>query len=442
MTLLILLLSLQTLNEEIADERRKAAAEFETMKAWTLARAEYQKILKLDPADDAAIGKLRGGGALPLTQEKLTLEGASRYADLMARIAKVAAPGHAALAKEFAAKGMDDAARRHWRLALLYAPANEDAARALEFVGKGGGAVDALWKDLRWQEALAKADAGKESAKESDLEKKWPNRTTTKRVSESFEWEGVNVAQDHLQRVAQLAEADVAFMRKLLGDDQAMPCVKRVILMTGQSPYLRYIDDFWDSEPSVKALVKQTAGAQNVRRKEFVIFTDKRNDPHHDSYLAHAAGEFMLAAALGLDDYDAPPAWLKEGVGCMCEILFRGKAESSCVALPDGTTTGEAPWRQSNRWDESLRTLVARGSDPELEALGSVTLNAMKGDQRAKSASIVTFLTLRWPEGFRALLVEAKKNPRDVRAMIEKGLGISVEELDEFWRRWIRSLGK
>jgi hypothetical protein len=150
----------------------------------------------------------------------------------------------------------------------------------------------------------------------------------------------------------------------------------------------------------------------------------------------------MLAAALGIEDYDAPPAWLKEGVGCMCEILFRGKAESSCVQLPEGTTSGDVPWRQSATWDAGLRTLVARGKDPDLEELASVALNAMKGDQRAKSASVVTFLTLRWPEGFRALLTEAKKNPRDARGMIQKGLGVSVEELDEFWRRWLQSLGR
>src|SRR6185436_3306600 len=224
--------------------------------------------------------------------------------------------------------------------------------------------------------------------------------------------------------------------------EKALPCVKRVIVMTGRSHYLRYIDDFWDAEPSVKALVKQTAGSHNVKRKEFVIFTDKRGDPHVESYLAHAAGEFMLAAALGLDDYDAPPAWLKEGIGCMCEILFRGQAVSSCVALPDGTTTGDTPWNQSARWDDGLRNLVLKGKDPELEEIGLVALNAMKGDQRAKSASVVTFLTLRWPEGFRALIAEAKKNPRDVRSMVEKGLGVTVEELDEFWRRWIRSLAK
>ena len=432
---------LASLNESIAAERRHVAGGFEKMRAWTLARAEYQKILKLDPSDDAARSKLQGSGALPATQEKLSLEGASQYADHLARLSKVAAPGHAALAKWCEEKGMAEAARRHWRLALFYSPSHEDAARALGFVGQGGGAVDALWKDLRWQDVLTKADSGKETFTPSDLEKKW-GKANAKRATEMLEWEGVDVSHEHLKTLVQFAEADIFFMRKLLDDPKAEPCVKRMILMTGQSHYLRYIDDFWEADPAIKKMLKLTAGAQNVKRREFAIFCDRRGDKHHGSYVSHATGEFMLAAALGIEDYDAPPAWLKEGVGCMCEILFRGKAESSCVQLPEGTTSGDVPWRQSATWDAGLRTLVARGKDPDLEELASVALNAMKGDQRAKSASVVTFLTLRWPEGFRALLTEAKKNPRDARGMIQKGLGVSVEELDEFWRRWLQSLGR
>ena len=71
--------------------------------------------------------------------------------------------------------------------------------------------------------------------------------------------------------------------------------------------------------------------------------------------------------------------------------------------------------------------------------LAFVELNSMKGDQRAKSASVVTFLALRWPEGFRAIVAGARKNPKDISAQFNTGLGITVEEFDEFWRRWIRA---
>lgn len=432
---------LGVLNDSIAAERQKAAEGFEKLRAWAMARAEYRKLLRIDPADEKSRRKLQGAEALPTGQPTLSTESAAQAVDLLWSVARVAAPGHAALARWCEEKEMKPEAARHWRLALLYSPVNSDALKALGFLGDGGWAVDPVWKDLKWKDMVSKADPGKEGAERSELEKKWSIKTA-KRSTPAMEWEGIDVTQEGLKTLARFGEADVAFMAKLLGVDQPELCVKRFIVMTGQAPYLRYIDDVWEAPASVKELLRATGGAQNVKRKEFILFSERRGDPHLESYVSHSVGEFALAAALGLDDYDASPAWLKEGIGCTCELLFRGRAESSCVALPEGTTTGDLPWQRAATWDNNLRTLVGRGTDSELSELAFVTLNAMKADQRAKSASVVTFLALRWPEGFRALIAEARKNPKDVRAMFEAGLGISVEECDEFWRRWIRSTAK
>ncbi len=415
------------LDETIAIERRKMAITLEEMRAWGWARLEYRKLLRLAPKDEVAQRKLVGTEAIALTNEKTTPELVSKYVSMLAEIARIAADGHAALAKS------GDDAERHWRLALLYAPAREDALAALKFAGGS----DPIWKDVRWKDLLAKADSGTPVDEKSDLETKWSIKTT-KRDAPSLAWEGVDVEQDHLRRLARQAEASASLLRIALGDAELKPCVKRIVVMTGKAPYSRYIDDFVVADDAVKKLLKKTGGLQNIQRDEFVEFAFDKGSDWHDHNIAHAVGEFVLASALGKRDYDDMPAWLKEGVGCLCDILFRGSVKASCVEVPTGTGAGDVPWTDSTRWDENLKGLVAKGRDPELTDVFAVTLNAMKGDHRAKAASVVRMLILRWPAGFRAIVAGVRKEGAMSRGAFEAALGITIEELDEFWRRWLR----
>src|SRR5688572_13047519 len=188
---------LAALHETLIAERRKAAEEFERMKAWGFARAEYRKILRLDPKDDAARGRLEGGGALPTANERLSPENQTKAADLMWALGRAAAPAHAALAKWCASRERAAEAAHHWRLALLFSPVHGEALKALDFQGEGAAAVDPLWKDVKWKDLVAKADGGKVSTEESDLEKKWSVKNTL-RATPSLRWEGVNVSQAHL----------------------------------------------------------------------------------------------------------------------------------------------------------------------------------------------------------------------------------------------------
>jgi hypothetical protein len=429
---------LRELNEAIVAERHKAAEGLEAIQAWRWARAEYRKIARLDPNDAGAKRKLDGAEALPADNAKTTAESAARYAQLLADVGKVAADGHAALAQWCAANGHATEASRHWRLALFYTPLRDEALGALGFVGSGAAAVDPAWKGIKWKDLLTKADAGSEGGGASDLETKWKVKPT-KRTSPSFAWEGYDVDADHLKRLARQAEASVAFMRIALGDTAAKPCVGRIVVMTGQGRFHRYIDDFVTADDRKKKLLKKTGGLENLDRDEWVQFAFDTGSDWHDHVVAHSVGEFVLASALGKKDYDDMPAWIKEAVGCLCDLLFRGSVKASCIEVPTGTGSGDVPWTDATRWDEGLKGLMQRGRDPELGDVLAVTLNAMKGDQRAKAASVVRMLMLRWPEGFRAIVAELRKNAADSRGAVEAALGIPIEELDEFWRRWLRA---
>ncbi len=425
------------LNDAIVTERRKAAEALEKMRAWDWARAEYRKILRVYPSDGAAAAKLETGG-MAVQKERPDSAAADRYAQLLGDIAKVAAARHVELARWCDEQKKTAAAGRHWELALAFDPINADAAAALGFAGRGGVAVDATWKDINWIEVLRKSDEGKESTDASDLEAKWRQKHP-KRQGPTFAWEGVEVSADHLKSLSRQAEASVWLMRKLLGDEKAMPCVKKIIVMTGKEPYHRYIDDFIEAPPDTIKLLKKTGGTQNLKREEFAQFAWSKGANWHDHVVAHSVAEYMLAPALDLKDYDAPPAWLKEGVGCFVEYLFRGSIKASCVTVPTGTGAGDVPWDDASNWDSNLKGLVARGRDPSMVDVVSVTLNAMSGAQRAKAASVVRFLALRRPSWFRDVVAALKKNPKDPKAALESGLGLTLDELDEFWRRWIRA---
>jgi hypothetical protein len=429
---------LRALNEAVALERQKVAEGMEKARAFDWARAEYRKILRADPNDAGAKRKLEGAEALPPQKEKPDSSTASRYTELLGEVARAASTRHAALARWCAEQGRTASTRRHWELALLFDPVHEEALAALGMAGKGAGAVDPLWKDVKWIDVLKKADEGREVAEGSDLEAKWRGKHA-KRQGPSFAWEGVDVSGDHLKALSRQAEASAWLLRTLAGDEKLAPCLKKIIVMTGKENYHRYLDDFITAPPETIKLLKKTGGTQNIPREEFAQFAFTRGANWHDHVVAHSVAEYFLASMLDLKDYDAPPAWLKEGTGCFVEYLFRGSVKASCITVPSGTGSGDVPWDDGANWTSNLKGLAEKGRDPSMIDVFSVTLNAMTPAQRAKSASLVRFLALRWPAWFRDAVAAIRKNPKDARAAVESSLGLTLDELDEFWRRWLRA---
>ena len=81
------------LNEEIAAERMKAAAEFEKLKQFAWARAEYSKVLRLHPEHEEAKAKLEGAKAIPRSNQGKGASLVARREDLLQSISTKAAAG-------------------------------------------------------------------------------------------------------------------------------------------------------------------------------------------------------------------------------------------------------------------------------------------------------------------------------------------------------------
>lgn len=414
-------------HEEIAAERMKVAAELEKMKQFAWARAEYTKVLRLDPGRGEAKAKLNGPQALPRSNQGKGSHLPAKREELLNSVATKAATKLRIRAKALAEEERELEAQVAWRHVLLYAPGDPDARRALKVTGKGAESLDAAWGGPRsWDDMVSKADAGRPSDETSVIDRKWGGKNP-KQVTANMTLEGVGLPADRLEMIARIVEADIAFMRLALGEP-VVPHVNRLVFIIGEKTFHRYIDDFVDGKPEEKNRYKETGGHTDVGRKVHVMWCHPKMDAWFDLVVAHKVAEFMLSGW--------SPAWLQEGTAHFATHLLTKKLGAGCMALREGTDASQGTWGDAKAVDTALRDKVLEGSDDELETLLNAKLLTMTSRQLAKSMSLIRFLIFRHPTYFRALVRTFSEEVKIPRQEVEKALGFSLEELDEFWRRW------
>jgi hypothetical protein len=418
------------IHEEIAGERMKVAAELEKMKQFVWARAEYIKVLRLDPERAEAKAKIKGPAAIPRSNQGKGATLPAKREDLLQSLAAKAAAKYRVKAKALTEEKRELEARMAWRWVLLYAPADPDARRALKLTGKGADALDPAWGEGKWEEMLSKADAGKASADLSHIDRKWGGKNA-KRVTENLAIEGVGISAERVTQLARTGECVLAFMRVALGDPTAAPHVKRIVFINGEEAYHRYIDDFVTEKQDAKDRHKATGGFTNFQQREHVMWCHPKGDDWLDVILPHKMAEFMLHT------YHA--TWLHEGTGLFATQLFMNKTGGGCMTLREGTDASTGEWSDPKKADLFLRDKVLAGTDDDIEVMLNATLVTMTSSQLAKSMSLMKFLILRHPQVFRAVVRVYREEVTKPREVLEKALGFTLEELDEFWRRWYLS---
>ena len=430
---LVLLLAAQEadpdwqLNEEIAAERMKAAAEFERLKQFAWARAEYSKVLRLHPDHEEAKAKLEGAKAIPRSNQGKGGSLVARREDLLQSVATKAAAGFRIKAKALAGEKREEDALRAWQWTLLYAPTDPAAMSALKLAGKGSAAADSIYGDANYPARLAKADIGQPSTERSHIDKRW-NSNNPKRVTANLVIEAVGVPADALPGLARVAEAEIAFFRLALGNAQAPLGVRRIVVMSGREAYERYIDDFIGGTPDERKRHKNTGGMHNEKYREFATWTFPKDIDGLEMIVSHKVAEYMLPTAWVV--------WLQESAAHLATQLFLQKSGGSCISPKEGTEASSGDWTDPKKVDIRLREKVLAGTDDDYEIILNTALATISSSQLAKSISILKFLILRFPERFRSVVAGAKADVRTPKAMLEKALGFSLAELDEFWRRW------
>lgn len=435
MKLLLLALALQSgsedpdwrIHEEIAAERMKVAAELEKLKQFAWARAEYLKVLRLNPDQAEAKARLDGPSAVSRSNQGKSTTLPGKREELLQSVANKAASRFRIRAKELADEKRELEAQGAWRWVLLYAPADPDARRALKMRGKGADALDPVWGEGRWEDLIAKADPGKPSTELSHIDRKW-GRKDPKQATANLVLEGVGIPADRLARLGRIAEGTIAFMRLALGDPLAQPNVERVVFISGKENYVRYIDDFIEDKPDRKQKLKATGGTHNERFKEFVKWCYPKSADWLEITLPHKVTECMYPRL--------PATWLYEGTANFVTYLFNEKGGGTCIDLKEGTDASSGDWSQSTKVDLHLRDKVMSGKDDDIELLLNVTLLTLTPSQLAKCMSLSKFLILRHPQLFRSVVRVYLEEVTIPRQAIEKALGFTLEELDEFWRRW------
>src|SRR5690349_2181902 len=281
------------LNEEIAAERMKAAAEFEKLKQFAWARAEYSKVLRLHPDHEEAKAKLEGATAIPRSNQGKSASLPARREELLQSIANKAAAGFRIKAKALAGEKRDEDALRAWRWALLYSPTDSSAMSALKLAGKASAAVDSIYGDANFPARLIKADAGKPSTELSHIDKRW-NSNNPKRVTANLVIEGIGVPAEALSSLVRVAEAEIAFFRLALGNEQAPLGVQRIVVIAGKEAYYRYIDDFVGGTPEEKKRQKNTGGMHNEKYREFATWAFPKDNDGLELIVSHKVAEYML----------------------------------------------------------------------------------------------------------------------------------------------------
>jgi hypothetical protein len=127
------------------------------------------------------------------------------------------------------------------------------------------------------------------------------------------------------------------------------------------------------------------------------------------------------------------PWWLAAGTANACDILFYPWE-------PPGKAPGDVTrkdWTNSGRWDAFLPIAVLMANDPSMDALTTLPVKDASMIAISKADSLARFLMIRYPSLYRSLAASFREKSDTPRAGIEQALGFTLEELDEFWRRWI-----
>jgi hypothetical protein len=419
--------------ESIAEERLRAAESLESIKAWRFARNQYFVARQVPAVRESCQNKLDALRSKSTENESFTSTKSAKALDLVASIGKLGSAKHRELAQWCASQKLPAEAKRHWGLVLKYDPSSADAVAALGLSGTGAGAVDQIWKDVKFGGLLADADGGKVDPTVSDVAQKWRVKTARRvAMRGAVELEGVDIPQERLSRLAKVASANIAFWRVALGEADRVPSVRRFVVLNGDDNYQRYIDDFYDAPAKEKALAKDSGGTLIPKRKEFVTYGDSKKDSSTDFTVAEYISYFMV-------DSNLPP-WISVAVGSLPQKLLLGRVDSFSFEPPKGTDQldKDATWADEKKFQDGVRGLVLDGKDVDFELLTSSAYNALSRPQIAKSMSVLRFLVMRWPGVFRDLVNAYRpKDARPEKAEIERILGCTLQEFDEHWRRWV-----
>ncbi|HEU4338431.1 MAG TPA: hypothetical protein VFS19_00045, partial [Planctomycetota bacterium] len=162
--------------------------------------------------------------------------------------------------------------------------------------------------------------------------------------------------------------------------------------------------------------------------KEFATWTYPKDTDNLELTVSHKVAEYMLPGTWEV--------WLHEAAGHLATNLFLQRSGGSCITPKEGTDASSGDWSDPKKVDVRLRERVLAGTDDDYEIILNTSLATISPSQLAKSISILKFLITRFPVHFRSVVEGSKADVRAQKATLEKTLGFSLAELDEFWRRW------
>lgn len=250
--------------------------------------------------------------------------------------------------------------------------------------------------------------------------------------SDHFLVESSYVEMSELHVLTQLAENTFHAYHTFFG--HSTPLVEdriTFLVLRGGDEYDRFVDWSYPDDEAKRKFLKGLWSFLYEGNRSVAMRYDVRE--HIRDQVVHRTAEALAVAQLG--SWELPWIWETLAMVFARETVGAG---TYCITM-SGSTVAEA-FKEPREWPKKLRGIVEEGKDDDFRDVMKSSLNDLRGPRGAKAWSVMDFLMKTRPQGMRILMSASRGDGTRDRgeAALGASMGWSCEELDEFWRRYVR----
>lgn len=439
------------LNRQLAEELYKVADYLRSVKMHTMARAEFNKVLGLNPDHEGARKALcyrrdeqgqweidpdgkpqLGDHASP--DERLKIRVA--YDKKMETLGKTIGGKWSGIGDFCAANQMAAEAEKAWKAAIEYDPMNSNARKKLKHERQG---KDGPWlppfeakirKELRedWKKVDGGAVYTDATKFENDLGLKH-----VKRRSKNFSMETAALDAEKIKLELQHAEHAYAVFLKYFNQSNLLAQAINFVVVKDRATHEKYVDRYHQGPPAKKEQARKSTGMGGFPDMEWTL----GDRPNVHDWVVHMTTQRCSDALSGGERH-----WLHEGLAYHFTKTMLGTAGTLCVDLA-GTGPGSdgKNYQDPENWPIVIRTWIREGKDPSiLEVVKATNLAELNGAETVKGWSLIDFLVTEHREKFIEFMQKLRGQKQDEdEKVLREVFGWSWDDLDAKWKVYARS---
>lgn len=332
--------------------------------------------------------------------------------------------GFAEIASWCHSKGDSAGESRAWRRLLTLDPDHARAREALLYERTPSGGWVLVKDALRIRSAPSGEERdGGEVAKRTGLS--LSGRATERLVVLA------DLSASELSNLVRHGEAARVLFHEIFAPAEPVNATTELVFVEERGDFATFIEKSRpeDSPEKRKRDAEELAGAGS-RVDGFYAFCVGQAGEREDAAIGEVADDLFSKMSWG-----ARFPWLDEGI----QAYFTARLHDSCEFYTIGENTeaeGVERISSPSTWPARLRSLVATGEDPALDALLRMEdVSVFTADHLAKSWSLHEFLLETRREAFQKFVHSFEKESEPL-ALFQTAFGASPADIDREWRSW------